>query len=106
VLHLDIRACAATSRSQTEGQYYTRPVVLDVYELLRQFIDATDELDSTLIVVSAGPEFLTDPGRGVERYWALKLRISDEVRDRSRTNPYGSLIRLQQSTAPAEEVAS
>ena len=40
------------------------------------------------------PELLNDTNRGVDAYQALKLRISDEVRDRQRDNPYSSLIRL------------
>jgi len=94
VLDLDIRQCAVTSRNQTEQIFYTKPTVLDVYELLRQLIDATDELSSTFILVTTGNEFLSDPARGLERYWALRLRILDEVRDRHRINPYSAMIRL------------
>jgi hypothetical protein len=46
------------------------------------------------VVVTAAPEFVTDPYRGIDAYQALKLRIIDEVRDRRRDNPYSSLIRL------------
>ena len=45
-------------------------------------------------MVVAGPEFTSDPARGVDAYQALKLRIYDEVRDRNRDNPYSSLVRL------------
>ena len=64
------------------------------YELLRQLVDNTDELSGCCVVVVAAPEFLTDEHRGVGAYQALKLRIHDEVRDRSRDNPYSSLVRL------------
>jgi hypothetical protein len=102
VLDLDIRQCGVVSRAMTDGIFYTKPAVLDVYELLRQLIDATDELGSTLVMVTAGTEFLADPVRGLERYWALRLRILDEVRDRKRVNPYSALMRLETVTRGRE----
>ncbi len=94
VLDFDIRQCAVTARALTDQLFYTRPAVLDVYELLRQLIDATDELSSTFILVTATNDFLADQTRGLEKYWALRLRILDEVRDRRMVNPYSALIRL------------
>jgi hypothetical protein len=104
VLDLDIRQCAVLSRALTEDIFYTKTAVLDVYELLRQLIDATDELCSTFVLVTAGTEFLSDPARGLERYWALRLRILDEVRDRRRVNPYSALIRLESVVHPRQGV--
>lgn len=102
VLDFDIRQCAVTARALTDQLFYTRPAVLDVYELLRQLIDATDELSSTFILVTATNDFLADQTRGLEKYWALRLRILDEVRDRHKVNPYSALMRL--STDPMAEV--
>jgi hypothetical protein len=78
-----------------EGLYYTKMAVLDAYEVLRQLVDATDDLSSTLVVVSAGPEFVADEVRGLVAYTALRLRLADEVRDRRRVNPFASLVRLE-----------
>lgn len=97
VLELDIRRLGQARRPVAEertGQYYTKAAVLDAYEVLRQLVDNTDELSHVCVVVVAGPDFLTDPIRGVDAYQALKLRIYDEVRDLHRDNPYSSLIRL------------
>jgi hypothetical protein len=47
-----------------------------------------------LVVGVAGPGLLDDPRRGVDNYTALKLRIADEVRDRSRPNPLNAMVRL------------
>lgn len=58
-----------------------------------------DELEGCLIVVLAGPEFLDDERRGLDRYDAPRLRISDEVRDRHRQNPLASLVRLSADVA-------
>jgi hypothetical protein len=96
VLALDISRYAVVTRSRDpdDGLYYSVPATLDAYEVLRQFIDGTDEAESCLIVVIAPREFLTDERRGLKRYNALKLRILDEVRDRNRQNPFSSLIQL------------
>lgn len=77
------------------SRYYTNTATLDVYEVLRQFIDTTDEMEYCFIAVIAAPPFLhSDNQRGVHIYDALKMRIMDEVRDRNRINPFSSLIRL------------
>jgi hypothetical protein len=75
--------------------FHTTTAVMDAYEVFRQFIDATDELEGCLFVVTTPPSFLEDPKRGLERYDPLKLRIWDEVRDRRVANPLASLVRLR-----------
>jgi hypothetical protein len=96
VLVLDISRYAVATRSKDpdDGFYYSKPATIDVYEVLRQFIDGTDELESCLIVVVAQKDFLNDEKRGLKRYDALKLRIWDDVKDRYRQNPFDSLVRL------------
>lgn len=96
VLGLDISRYADTARllHRQEGLYYSTAATLDAYEVLRQLIDATDELTFCFAGVVAAPEFLTDDRRGVRRYDALYLRVADEVRDRYRTNPLSSLVRV------------
>ncbi len=95
VVSLDLSRCLESKKSTTtEGWHYGVSATLDGYEMLRQFIDGTDELESLLLVVFVPPEFLTDTRRGLSRYEALKLRIWDEVRDRQYQNPLGALIRL------------
>lgn len=95
VLTLDLGRCLVTKKPEVpEGFYYGVSATLDAYEMLRQFIDGTDELEGVLLVVVVPPEFLTDTRRGLNRYEALKLRIWDEVRDRHYQNPLGALIRL------------
>jgi hypothetical protein len=97
VLVLDIRRLGFARRpvpAEREGYYYTKAALLDAYEVLRQLVDNTDELANTCVVVLPAVEFLTDSGRGLDAYQALKLRIFDEVRDRERDNPFSSLVRL------------
>ena len=100
VLDFDIRRCALTKRPDDELLYYSKAAVIDVYELLRQLIDSTDELSSCFVLVTIAPETLTDPRRGIEQHYdALKFRIWDEVRDRDRANPLAALVRTSEGGA-------
>ena len=100
VLAIDISSFMSGKRptgGDTESDsslYYSTSAVVDGYEVLRQFIDSTDELQNCLIVVFAPPEFLSNEQRGVRKYDALYLRIWDEVRDQHKMNPLSSLIRF------------
>lgn len=78
-----------------QGFYYSKAAVLDAYEVLRQFIDATDELRGVLMIAIVPPELMTDETRGLPAYTALQLRVADEVRDRRRANPFAALVRLE-----------
>lgn len=96
-LVLDIRRLGFVRRPSPEerhGHYYTRAALLDAYEVLRELVDNTDEMANCMVVVVGSPAFLSDSGRGLDAYQALKLRIFDEVRDINRDNPLSSLIRL------------
>ncbi|MFZ5852679.1 MAG: BREX system ATP-binding domain-containing protein [Actinomycetota bacterium] len=98
VLDLDLQRLAETHRpppEQRTGHYYTRAAVLDAYEVLRQLIDATDQLRGVLVAVTLPVALLTDEQRGLPAYSALHLRVVDEVRDRRRANPYAALVRLE-----------
>jgi hypothetical protein len=93
VLCLDIsRYLVKKPKAPDDNLYYGTPAVLDAYDMLRKFIDATDNLEHCLILVIAPPEFIEDEKRGVARYQALKIRIWDEVRDRQRDNPCAPLV--------------
>lgn len=104
VVAIDIcRFLEARRPKETDGSlYYSKPALVDGYEVLRQFIDGTDELGFCLIVVVAPTTFLTDQQRGLEAYPALKFRIWDDVRDRQRPNPFSPLIRLSPQEPSAD----
>jgi hypothetical protein len=83
------------SRHRTDGQRpFTRLVLQDLYEMLRQFIDATDEFEGLYFVVTTSPEFVEDETRGFSMYRALEARIAEEVRDIRYGNPLAALVRL------------
>jgi hypothetical protein len=100
VVILDISRLGVARNTRDGSQFYTRAGLLDAYELLRQFIDSTDRLESSFITVLAGVAFLDeDPsGRGFGAYQALKARIVDEVRDAVLVNPLSSLVRIADRT--------
>ena len=98
VLCLDYARLAESRRPPVEqraGVYYSRAAVLDAFEVLRQLIDATDELRGVLVLAVVPPELVTDEARGLPSYTALQLRVADEVRDRRLPNPFAALVRLE-----------
>ena len=95
-LLMDLNAVVADVAPGVNLVRYTRSTVLDTYEVLRQFIDDTDEMSHIIVVAVAGPGLLDDPKRSVDNYTALKLRIVDEVRDRNRANPLNAMVRLDE----------
>jgi hypothetical protein len=102
VLALDITRCLTQRPKpkdlQDDSRYYTQAMVLDTYEVLRECIDATDELEFCFMTVIAPPSFLhPDERRGVYSYDALRMRIWDEVHDKQRVNPFSTLLRLSSS---------
>lgn len=97
VLTLDLERLVVARRppvDQRDGFYYSKAAALDAYEVLRQLIDATDEMEGLFVAVLLPPELITDESRGLPAYSALQLRVADEVRDRRRPNPYAALVRL------------
>jgi P-loop Domain of unknown function (DUF2791) len=98
VVQLDLSRLAEGRRPPAElrsGFYYSKAAALDAYEVLRQFIDATDELRGVLVIAVVPPELMTDETRGLPAYSALHLRVADEVRDQRRANPFAALVRLE-----------
>lgn len=96
ILALDISRYTQDRPKERDGAlYYSTTAVLDCYEVLRQFIDGTDESDFCFTAVLAPVRFLEEGDRrSVSAYEALKLRIWDEVHDKVHVNPLASLLRI------------
>ena len=62
--------------------------------MLRQFVDATDELEGLFVAALVPAVLVHDERRGLPAYTALQLRVAEEVRDRRRANPYAALVRV------------
>ena len=87
------------ARNPLDGlRYYTRSMTTDHYELLRQFIDRTEHLVGTLLVVVTDNAFLEQDARsrGFGIYPALMTRVMDDVRDKNLVNPIAPLVQLSQ----------
>ncbi len=102
VLALDISRCLdqrprPRDRDPSDDTfYYSKATTLDAYEVLRQCVDAVDEMANCFIIVMAPISFVHEHDRrSVWHYEALRLRIWDEVRDEHRANPLSPLIRLK-----------
>ena len=81
VLDIDLSRLAISRRPPVEeraGTYYTKAAAMDAYEVLRQLVDATDQLRGVFAAVTVVPELLTDDVRGLPAYLALQLRIVDD----------------------------
>jgi hypothetical protein len=96
LLVLDVARYAEAVRPAERGadNYYSTSATMDLYELLRELIDATDEAHACFVGVLVGPDFLQDDRRGIRSYQALYFRIWDEVYDRNRENPFSTLTRI------------
>jgi hypothetical protein len=102
VLRLDLDRLAVTRRPPAglrDGFYYAKAATLDAYELVRQLIDAVDEIEGLFVAVQVPPALIHDEARGLPAYTALQMRVADEVRDRRRPNPYASLVRIGTDSA-------
>lgn len=97
VVILDLsRVVEFNQRLDDGGIRYGGAALLDAYEVLRQFIDSTDELDGYLLLVVCPPSFLDiESRRGLGRYPALLNRVYDEVRDDRLGNPHTALVRIR-----------
>ena len=85
-------------RNPRDGlRYYSKAMAIDHYELLREFIDGTDRLTATLMIVVPTSDFLdTDhTRRGYGIYQALMTRVMDDVRDKSLVNPIAPLVSIK-----------
>lgn len=94
VVVLDVGAYTVANRRLAVGNYYTRAAAMDLYEVLRQFVDATDELEGCAIVVLAPADWASDESRGLRMYRALAARVSDEVSGKDHDDPLAVLTRL------------
>ena len=95
---LDNSRVTVPKRAPDGSRYYTRPMVLQSYQLLREFIDSAERMTSTMMLTISTTDFLNveadRSSRGIGAYPALHTRIMDDVKDRNLVNPVASLVRL------------
>ena len=95
---LDNSRVTVSNRPTDGSRYYTRPMMMEHYQLLREFIDSAERLTATMMITISTSEFLdiepSPRSRGIGAYQALQTRIMDDVKDRNLINPIASVIRL------------
>lgn len=100
---IDLARLKVDRNPHDDRPYYTPASLLDAFEVLREFIDSTDRLANCLIAILPDASFLDDTSsRGIGRYQALKLRISDEIRARELVNPMAALVRVSADAPQAQ----
>ncbi|WP_431235134.1 BREX system ATP-binding domain-containing protein [Mycolicibacterium psychrotolerans] len=80
--------------------FYARAALSDAYEVMREFIDDTDEMHNVMIVFAMPSEFLSiDPtGRGMGYYQALQHRVSSFA-EATLPNPLANMVLLSSKAA-------
>ncbi len=95
VLLLDNTRVTLARNPRDGKRFYTRPMTMDHYELLRELIDDADRLPGSLLVTLTNHAFVDEQApRGWAIYQALRTRVMDDVRDRNIANPVAALVRL------------
>jgi hypothetical protein len=97
ILFVDATRLASPRNLRDGTTYYTRAALSDTYEVMRQFIDDTDDLSHVLLVYAMPPEFLSlEPrGRGMGAYQALQFRVNG-FPEATRPNPLSNLVLLHE----------
>jgi len=90
---LDLGALHVASQAQ-DSIRYGRVALLDAYELLRMFIDETDESAYLTVVAIADNGFADKGKRSIEEYNALNMRLVHDVAGQTRENPLTAMVRL------------
>lgn len=73
---------------------YSRNNCLDAFEVLRQFIDDTDDTSYCLVCGVGTSEIETSEKRSIFGYYALQSRLTNEVHDQKRPNLLAPMVRL------------
>jgi hypothetical protein len=95
IVFVDATRLASPKNLRDGTIYYTRAALSDTYEVVRQFIDDTDDMSHVLLVYVMPPEFLSvEPrGRGMGTYQALQFRVNG-FPEATRPNPLSNLVVL------------
>lgn len=96
-LILDLRRVTEDVKAalRTDGIYYSYSAAMDTYEVLRQFIDSSEEMENLLVLALTATEFSDlSSKRSFSIYPALKQRLIEDVTDKTKANPFAPLVRL------------
>ncbi|MHB9035026.1 MAG: BREX system ATP-binding domain-containing protein [Armatimonadota bacterium] len=97
VIGLDLRGLLHIGPSDTSDNpslRYSRAALLDSYEVIRQFIDETDEITHCLICAVAPSDIVTDEKKSIFKYYALQSRLLSEVHDVECQNMLAAMVHV------------
>lgn len=94
IVVLDNRRVLTTPNPKDGLKYYTRAMVFDHYEVLRELIDDIDRLPGLMFVVTTNAEFVQAGKRSYREYQALAMRIMNDVRDEQKQNRAAALVNV------------
>ncbi|MCY4585686.1 MAG: DUF2791 family P-loop domain-containing protein [Bryobacterales bacterium] len=94
IVVLDNRRVLTTPNPKDGFKYYTRMMVFDHYEVLRELIDDIDRLPGLLLIVTTCAQFVQANMRSYREYQALSMRIMNDVRDEQKQNWAAALVNV------------
>jgi len=84
---------AMTQRDDETRRYcYTPNATKDIYELLRQLVDAVELLEYFLVVIAGRPELLSDERRGLKSYEAIWQRLQTGLISSEHFNRFADMV--------------
>lgn len=88
---------AITQRSPETQRYYCTPnATRDIYELLRQLVDAAEFLEYFFVMIAGRPEILSDERRGLKSYEALYMRLQTGLVESEHFNRFADIVYVEQ----------
>lgn len=98
VVFVDAQRLGLKQNPHDGEEFYTRVALSDVYEVIRTFIDDTDDMRHVLLVFGMPREFLSvEPkGRGMGVYQALQFRVTG-FSEATMPNPLSNMVLLSAS---------
>ena len=82
-------------RRENGRPIFTRRQIIELYETLREFIDAESKLEKTVLIFMAPPDFIESELLSYHKYRALQTRIENEVYSPNYPNPCTTMVQLQ-----------
>lgn len=85
-----------TQRDPETRRYRCTPnAAKDIYELLRQLIDAAELLEYFFVVIAGRPEILSDERRGLQSYEALWMRLQTGLISSEHFNRFADMVYVE-----------
>ncbi|MFS8860492.1 hypothetical protein [Synechococcus sp. H60.4] len=82
-------------RRENGRPIFTRRQIIELYETLREFIDAESKLEKTVLIFMAPLDFIESELLSYHKYRALQTRIENEVYSPNYPNPCTTMVQLQ-----------